>query len=213
MKKKDYGILPTLLILFCLNSGSIYADQIEFSTEEMRRIIAGDVISKEIPNNDIPGKTFQAAGLINASVSNVFQILTDYEKYNEFMPSNDSTIVLERMEQTAVIEITLGLPLKQYKKYRLSMLMEYDENIAKVKWKKIDWPGLNPKETIKDTNGFWMITAFPDKAGHVLVVYHVYTDPGPIPFVFQWIADWLAERSVPQMITVTRDRVSILHPQ
>ena len=90
------------------------------------------------------------------------------------------------------------------------MFMEYDKNIAKVKWKKIEWPGLKLNETIRDTEGFWFISSFPEKADHVLAVYHVYTDPGPIPFYIRWIADWMAKNSVPKMIIATKDRVDEL---
>ncbi len=210
MKIKFHPICIAAATLLFIWASATYGESIEFSDKEKQILLSGKIIQKEVPTIGKPGKTFQAAGVINATVSNVYEVLTDFEKYHEFMPHNESTIVLERTERHAIVNITLGLPLNQYKKYRLSWIMEYDKNIAKIKWKKIEWPGLKMSETIKDTEGFWYISSFPEKAHHVLVVCHVYTDPGPIPFYIKWIADWMAKNSVPKMIIATKDRVDDL---
>ena len=210
MKMKAHLFSTAVATLLFIYSSASCEETVELSEQDKRLLINGEIIHKEIPNIGKPGKTFLAAGLIGASVQSVYKVLTDFEKYHEFMPNNDKTIVLERTEQQAIVNITLGLPLNQHKKYRLWMFMEYDKKKAKVKWKKIEWPGLELNETIKDTEGFWLISNFPEKADHVLAVYHVYTDPGPIPFFLKWIADWMAKNSVPKVITATKDRVEEL---
>ncbi|MCI5125930.1 MAG: hypothetical protein D3925_16025, partial [Candidatus Electrothrix sp. AR5] len=42
-------------------------------------------------------------------------------------------------------------------------------------------------------------------AKHSLVLYHVYTDPGKIPFGLGWIVDFLGKDSVPEVLVQTKE--------
>ncbi|MBU4009967.1 MAG: hypothetical protein KJ882_04310, partial [Proteobacteria bacterium] len=91
------------------------------------------------------------------------------------------------------------------KKYRLKISMtEPNNQISVLKWQLQKWPGLDPRETIKDTTGYWRIEKKTEKSS--LVFYHVYTDPGPIPFGLEWIVDVLSKKSVPEAFLQTKAR-------
>ena len=77
-----------------------------------------------------------------------------------------------------------------------------------VRWKKIDWPEIPDSDTIVDTRGVWVIKDFPEKKGHSIVLYKVYTDPGKIPWGFGWIVDILTGKSIYKVIKAVRERVS-----
>ncbi len=97
------------------------------------------------------------------------------------------------------------LPLNNIKKYRLVVTVtEPDVHSFEVRWRLIEWPGLKTKETIKDTTGYWKIKQQDDSTS--LVLYHVFTDPGPIPFGLGWIIGILTEKSIPDAFKGTRSR-------
>lgn len=87
------------------------------------------------------------------------------------------------------------------------MRFENHGNIAMLKWHKLPWPELKGKETIADTKGYWLLKNYPEKKGHALVVYHVFTDPGHIPLGLGWIARLLTRDSIPDVVKKTRSRV------
>ena len=91
------------------------------------------------------------------------------------------------------------------KKYRLEITAsEPTTQSALIKWQLLPWPELKPQETIKDTTGFWRIEK--KAQNKALVLYHVYTDPGPIPFGLGWIVDVLSKNSVPEAFLATKIR-------
>jgi hypothetical protein len=52
-----------------------------------------------------------------------------------------------------------------------------------------------------------MIRQDAEQKDHLLVLYHVYTDPGPIPLGLGWIVQILSEKSVPKTLSQTRKRL------
>ena len=108
MKIKLHRFCIAAASLFFIYSSAICGETIELSDKEKQILISGEIIHKVLPTIGRPGKTFQAAGLISASVHSVYEVLTDFEKYHEFMPNNEKTIVLEKTERHAIVNIKLG---------------------------------------------------------------------------------------------------------
>jgi hypothetical protein len=132
-------------------------------------------------------------------------VLTDYEKYPDFMPNVSQVELVEKKGNTAILNYTLTLPLGKIKKYRLKLIAsEPNFQSALIKWQLLPWPELKPPETIKDTTGYWCIEK--KVQNRSLVLYHVYTDPGPIPFGLGWIVDVLSKNSVPEALLATKNR-------
>lgn len=185
------------------------ASSIFLADQEKKLIDRREIIVREIDNKIRGGRTFEAIGLINAPRSTVLQVLTDYEKYPEFMPNISKIEIVEQTDNVSVLNYTLTLPLGKIKKYRLKISVTEPENQSSiVQWQLQEWPGLKIEETIKDTTGYWLIKEKNEK--HSLVLYHVYTDPGPIPFGLGWIVDVLSKNSVPEALLQTRFRTEKL---
>ena len=196
-------------IFFNLHSGigSDIPTEIQLTKSQEDSISRDKIVVRELDAADRPGKIYESTGLIKASVNEVYSVLTDFKSYNEFMPNNEETKILRINSQSALLNITLALPLKKVKKYRLQMDFERKKGVAFLKWKNVDWPGLSQSQTIRETHGFWLIQNFPKKKSHVLAVYHVYIDPGPIPWGLGWIVNLLSRYSIPDIIIKTRNRV------
>jgi hypothetical protein len=199
------------LVVF-LFPGVLGASQrIEMKQDEAHRVESGQIVLREISNTSSDGKTFEAVAAIPATYHQTFDVLTDFGKYNQFMPNISSAEVLKMDSTEAEVSFVLGLPLGKTKKYRLKLKFHKDGNNAHISWSMIDWPGLAPKETIKDTSGYWLLTPYPGQPNSTLALYHVFTDPGEVPFGMEWIVDVLSGKSLPEAIKETRKRVAEIY--
>jgi ribosome-associated toxin RatA of RatAB toxin-antitoxin module len=181
------------------------SDSISLTGHEKKLIEQGEMIVREIETIGKDGKTFEAIGLINATRGTIFQVLSEYEKYPEFMPNVSHVEIVGQIDNESIINYTLTLPLGKIKKYRLGIAVSEPESRSSlIKWQLHKWAELKTEETIRDTSGFWRIEEISRNSS--LVLYHVYTDPGPIPFGLGWIVDVLSKNSVPEAFLQTKVR-------
>jgi ribosome-associated toxin RatA of RatAB toxin-antitoxin module len=193
-----------LTVLFANPGLLISSSPIMLTENERKSVEQGDIVVREIETGNKPGQTFEAVGLVNTHSNNIIQVLTEYEKYPEFMPNVSHVEIVERSEGEAVLNFTLALPLGKTKKYRLRItLAEHGRKASTIKWKMLKWPGLKDKETIKDTVGYWRIEEKSENSS--LLFYHVYTDPGPVPLGTGWIVDILSKKSVPKALLQAKE--------
>jgi len=190
-------------------------DSISLTAEERTQVQQGEIILRDLSTEDSPGQTFEAIGLINAPRVEVVQVLIDYERYPEFMPNVTHVEIVGESGSEATLNYILKLPLGIIKKYRIQIaLMERDSLTSIIEWQYRDWPGLKQKETIRDTKGFWQIEEVSPET--CLVWYQVYSDPGPVPFGFGWIVNFLTQTSFPDAFQQTKFRAeafdSIIDP-
>jgi hypothetical protein len=182
------------------------ARPIELTPQELELVAAGEVILREAPIQVNDGMTFEAIGLIKAPVEAVYEVVTDFGGYPEFMPNVSKVEVLSAGEGKATVNFTLGLPLGKTKKYRVNMQFQKSGGAATLRWNMIEWPGLEKSETIDDTEGYWILEGRA-ATEETLVLYHVFTDPGHVPLGLGWIVDILSKNSLPKTVLKTRDRV------
>lgn len=187
------------------------AASISLSEHEKQLVARGEMVVREIAAGK-KGRTFEAIALVKAPRRNVVRVVTDYGKYPEFMPNVSRIDIVEQSGNGAVLNYTLSLPMGKVKKYRLRISESAPNSQSSLlEWQMQNWPGLKAEETIADTTGYWRIE---EKSGHdSLVLYHVYTDPGPIPFGLGWIVDVLTKKSVPDVLLQTRKRAEKLSGQ
>lgn len=181
--------------------------------EEKEEVLSGKIIVQEVPNPGKIGSTYQAIGLIPGGLDQTSAVLLAFEKYPEFMPNVEALEAKQYPDKSIVTDYTLGLPLGKKKKYRLKFELEKTPRTFRLSWKLIPRPDLEPNLTIVNTTGYWLLETFPQKEGHILALYHVYTDPGHIPWGFGWIVDILTSHSIPDIIQATRDRIKTASPQ
>jgi len=213
---KKQGLPLLLALLTLLAQAPVYAGcllptpgetecSIILNAQEKKAVQKRKIIVRERSTGGKPGKIFEAVGLMQAERGIIRDIIKDYARYPEFMPNISSVEILQQDETATVLNQLLALPLGKSKKYRLKMeASEPDSKTSIIEWRLKPWPGLKPEETIRDTTGFWRIEEL--NAGNSLVLYHVYTDPGEIPFGLGWIIDLLSKDSLPELLTKTRDR-------
>ncbi len=178
--------------------------------EEARLVERGEVVLRELATRENGSTTVEAVARIAAPRRIVVQVLTEYEQYPEFLPNVSRVEVLEQAGNRTVLNYTLNLPLGTIKKYRLQIeLRRAGKNLTRLGWEMVDWPGLPPEQTIEDTSGYWKIEQ--DRPESCLVVYHVSTDPGPVPFGLGWVVDMLRKNNVPEVVRATRERAETRH--
>jgi len=196
-----------LSIPVMLNAAAISLDE-----HEKKLIAHGDIVVREIGAAGKKGRTFEAIGLVKASRNNVLKVVKDYKKYPEFMPNVSRIDIVDQRGNDAVINYTLALPMGNTKKYRISLSESATGNqFSVLEWHMMKWPELKTEETIADTTGYWRIEEKSEKIS--LVLYHVYTDPGPIAFGLGWIVDILTKKSVPDVLLQTKKRAEKLTVQ
>ena len=184
----------------------VYAgDIIPLSITEKQLLGQGELVSRELDSAEKGGATIEVVGLINAPRVNIVQVLTSFEQYPEFMPNVSLVEIIEQDSIGSILNFTLALPLGIVKKYRILIsVTELSDQFSKIAWYSLEWPDLRSSETIKETTGYWLIEEKTDSRS--LVLYHVFTDPGPIPFGLGWIVDILTKDSVPGVLLGTKSQ-------
>ncbi len=207
--------IKTGVLAFCFIGPFSYAqalkipDNIVMTEAEKTLVGQGEIIVRELSTKAKAGQTFEAVGVANAPLAILIQIITNYDKYPEFMPNVSEVTTLEQVGKATVLGFTLDLPLGKVKKYRILIsMLESDPETARIEWTSQPWPGLKPAETIVETSGYWLLISRSSKS--TLLLYHVYTDPGPIPFGLEWIVDILSKNSIPEALLKTRERAEQL---
>ena len=181
---------------------------IKMNSSEEALVNDGELIVRELTGRSEKEQCYEAVGIIDGEVDEIYKILIDFQKYSEFMPNVTSIDVLERTESTAVTNWLLTLPLKKQKKYRLSLRFLNNTDTAYIEWHKASWPGLMPNETIENTSGHWILKR--NGSNSTLALYNLCTDPGYVPLGLGWIVDALSKNSIPKTIINTRQRIKDL---
>ena len=186
------------------------ADRDRLFDKYKRSIVKGKTTVHKVGDFEKSSQEYDAIGLIEGTVEQVSSLLSDFKSYPKFMPNVGEITVGSSSDEGTVVDYKLRLPLGIVKRYRLKFRSKHQDNRYQLFWKKLPWPELKPKETVVDSYGQWIIEDFPDKDGHVLAYYRVFTDPGKIPFGTGWIADALSKQSMPKMFKKIQSRVKEL---
>jgi len=198
---------PFALVLALMLSAMMLNAEVKLSDDEKKDVVSGSVAIRELEQPEgLAGKTYEAVSIMNVGKDALAAIIWKFEEYKNFMPNVEDVNIVSRDRSSAVIEYKLKLPLKISKRYRLRFDMAKDGDAIVIKWKLLEWKELKEDETIKDTQGSWRIEDYPGKPGSVIVLYHIYTDPGKIPLGFGWITDMLTKDSLPEVLSKTKER-------
>lgn len=192
-----------ILALWLLLANSAIATDIfnGLTSQERRDVHAGELIVKSLDTQGRPGSVFEVYKLMPVSLPILYKTLACFNDYPNFMPNVGRIDVKPKADGSHEADYYLELPMSQRKRYRVSLRGESDGRSARLAWKLIPWPGLSADETIKDTQGYWRLQA--TAQGQTQVKYHVYTDPGKIPFGLGWIVDILTRVSLPDVLENT----------
>ena len=204
-------ILSTSLAVVLLTSSLLAQNHMyspTLSSGESQEIQSGELIMREVKTQYGDGLCMETIGIMEASGETIFQVLTDYPSYPEFMSTVDSVEILASKEGLVTMNYILKPILGVSKRYRLEMVSDsLDLNVWRVSWKQVEWAGLTELETIADTWGSWLIIQ--QSKSHCLVHYSVYSDPGGVPFGLGSIVDAIGKRSMEKAYRETRQRVEL----
>lgn len=203
-------------ILFKPNTSNIQAmeampAQLRLSHSDIMLLGTGKVLVNEMkinPGRKTRGKTYEARILLESDFNHIYETLTKFECCDKYMPNVKKSTVISRKKGEAVVNYTLGMPFGMVKKYRLRMTYLKNKEDAIIRWKLLPWPELSKKETIGDTEGYWMLKKITGKKNSVLLTYRVYADPGNIPKGFEWIVNRFTKKSIPDLMTAVKLRTS-----
>ncbi|RPI98518.1 MAG: hypothetical protein EHM31_11620 [Candidatus Aminicenantes bacterium] len=178
------------------------------STLERAEILKGKIILREIPSPDRKGRTFEAVGVLLATVEEALSAITDYRRYGEFMPRVEKTVVTDESDSVSIVEQYLKLPLGVHRRYRLRFSVCRGDDGFRIEWKKLPWPEVPLSQSVVDTSGHWQVARFSE--GGLLAFYQVYTDPGRVPLGMKGLALSLSRREIPKVIERVRERLRSL---
>ncbi|MDQ3265531.1 MAG: SRPBCC family protein [Myxococcota bacterium] len=130
--------------------------------------------------------------VINAPVEKVFDALTRYEEYPEYLQEVKAVSTSNR--QGNVVEVHYEVEVMKLIKYSLKMTEERP--------KKLSWTFIKG-EFMKDNKGSWVLE--PEGEGKTRVTYTVEMSLGAL--VPKSVVNALAETSLPKMLEATRKRV------
>ena len=171
---------------------------------------ADDYIQIDEKKNRQDGRTFEAKMWVNVPMSHLFAVISNASQHPEFVPDLAKVTVTQVDEQHSIQEQWLDLPMGKVKRYRIEVSTEQADSVARINWQLIDWPEVPKAERIVDTQGYWQLEQ--ESPSCTKATYHVYSDPGPVPFGLGWIVDSMTEDSVPALLTAMRDRAVSTKP-
>lgn len=179
--------------------------EIILSPAESQEILQGRIVVRRIPNPGRKGRTYEAVGVIQGTLEEVYGIITDYRAYQELHDTLTIISVRDESDTAAVVEYSLDLPLGMKKIFRMRYAAQKGAQGFFVSWQKLPWPELKPRHAVTDTSGFWRIREF--EAGGLLAAARIYADPGPVPLGLKGLALSLTKKRLPAMIRSVRRRL------
>lgn len=129
--------------------------------------------------------------VINAPPEKLFDIITQYEKYPEFLSEVKKIRVLERKDNTVKVQYEVDV----IKTIHYTILVK-EERPQRMSWTFVEG------EVMKDNKGSWVLE--PDGQGRTKATYTVELALGPL--VPKAIVNGLAEKSLPGMLEAFKRR-------
>lgn len=129
--------------------------------------------------------------VINAPPEKLFDIITQYEKYPEFLSEVKKIRVLERKENTVKVQYEVDV----IKTIRYTILVT-EERPKRMSWTFVEG------EVMKDNKGSWVLE--PDGEGRTKATYTAELALGPL--VPKTIVNALTETSLPKMLDAFKRR-------
>ena len=141
----------------------------------------------------MPGATRSI--VIDAPMEKVFDVISSYEKYGEYLPEVKGVRTANRKGNT--VDVHYEVDVIKRIKYAIRMT---EERPKKLSWTFIEG------EWMKDNKGSWVLE--PAGEGKTKATYTLEMSFGPL--VPKTVVNTLAETSLPKMLEATKKRVESL---
>ncbi len=166
-------------------------------SEEQRRDILGGKKVAELMSVEAGGSTEAVAvALMDSTPERLFEIITENERFAEFMPYVKASRVEQLGDGSIINHQYLSLPFPitdRYYSVRIvnSIRGEGAERVWESAWTYVQGSG-----NINETRGAWILTE--GGPGKTLVLYRVFTDPGGL--IPLWAYNLATRQSLPDLL-------------
>ncbi|MCY4380184.1 MAG: hypothetical protein OXC40_01245 [Proteobacteria bacterium] len=142
---------------------------------------------------------------IAANVSEIYEILTDYKNFSQYMPHTKSCKVVKEKDAVKWVEYTLVFLVFIEVRYTLKILHELkpDKKNARIVW------NLSEGEQFKEIRGYWMLEELPveKNSGQPWTGVSYVSQLVPKVSIPRAIFDHLTKKSVYELFDAVRQRV------
>lgn len=133
-------------------------------------------------------KRIVAKAYLDATPEQVWQTISHYERYPDFLPRVASCKLVRRTENVAIATMKLDLPFPMNGTWYTNRYVE-NKAAGTIEWKMLEG-------SLKSTVGRWKLS--PQGKG-TLVQYSLQTDPG-IPLIPQFMIEQGSKRTIPEIL-------------
>jgi carbon monoxide dehydrogenase subunit G len=164
------------------------------------------VWSRKVPSSRL--QEIKAETAVRAPLERVWEVLTDVERFPEFMPYVQEVRILGPAESRGRYEYhRIDPPIVNSRDYTLRTFNEVDETqgVYRRCWVLADGKGPEPPEgvvRIQTCRGQWTLTRL--DASKTRVEYYVHTDPGG--FIPVWLVNKANAVTLPDLMNAVRQR-------
>lgn len=178
--------LPSLLAILALAGPP-------FLPGEVRSTPTGDVWVEKVSGGFGKPQVGVGRGVIEAPPERVWRALTDYARWEEFMPFLERSDARPQSDRSVVSEHWLDLPPPLgSRRYQVRFRQRVETVPGAGRTWKLEWAYVPGTGNVADHRGSWTLTAW--DAGRTLAVCRLYTEPGGLT------PDWAMDRGTARML-------------
>lgn len=152
--------------------------------------------------------------ILAATPAKVFNVISDYAHYPDFMPYVKTSEVIKVVEDTHWVFQQLALPFPVSDRYYTIRLVA-DKHLADAGSYRVDWTLAGPDVPERSGNGVRLLTntgywhlRSADEGKGTHVTYFIHIDPGgALP---AWVINIANKESAPSVVKAVRTRVAAL---
>ena len=162
------------------------------------------VWAREKPGSDV--REVKAIGEIDAPPERVYDVITDFEHYADFMPYVEDAKVVRRTDELCVSWAVMNAPLVSRRDWVVAVKLDPTTK-AGTSW-TVSSEGPAPSDRavrLRVNDGSWKLEPL-DGGKRTRATYYLYTDPGgSIP---TWIANKANSMALPDLFEAIRKRAA-----
>lgn len=178
----------------------LLASTVGLTEPEFTKVMRGDVVARTENFTNEHGKSSgrgMGAVLISKPIEEIWAVVSRFEDKAEYMPRLEKVEVLDKTPERVRVRMDIDASVT---KARYTAVFVLSQTAHTIHY-ELDRSAKD--NTIADTQGSYELFAVTD--GTTLLVYRTYVDTGrAIP---RFIADYMARRSIPKLLTAIRKRV------
>jgi ribosome-associated toxin RatA of RatAB toxin-antitoxin module len=148
---------------------------------------------------ELPIYHLDVYGLVDGTPEQVWEAITSYNSYNEFLPLVTDSSVRKRADKTVYQYVKMNPPWPFHQQWMVNANKE-DKINGIISWTMADG-------NVKLEHGYWAVTPMPN--GKTRLQYHLTVDPW-MDNMPSWVVSMVTRGVMPQVIRGVRKRVELI---